>query len=44
MRLIQPRGFREEQLRTCLEEYSSLNVWSLDDNMNVLFGEDDLPV
>jgi len=44
MRLIQPRGFREEQLRTCLSEYSSLNVWSLDDNMNVLFGEDDLPV
>ena len=44
MRLIQPRGFREEQLRTCLDEYASLNVWSLDDNMNVLFGEDDLPV
>jgi len=42
MRLIQPRGFREEQLRTCLEEYASLNVWSLDDHMNVVFGEDDL--
>ena len=35
MRLIQPRGFREEQLRTCLDEYASLNVWSLDDNMNL---------
>ena len=44
MRLIQPRGFREEQLRTCLDEYSSLNVWSLDDSMNVFFGADDLPV
>ena len=41
--LIQPRGFRDEQLRACLEEYAALNVWSLDDTMNVYFGEDDLP-
>ena len=37
--LIAPRAYGTELLDACLEEYESLNVWQLDDEKNITFGE-----
>ena len=37
--LIAPKAFGKEMLDACLEEYESLNVWQLDAENNISFGE-----
>ena len=42
VRLIQPKGHSVEILKQCLDEYASLDVWSINDNFDISFGEHDL--
>jgi hypothetical protein len=37
--LIAQKAYGTELLDACLEEYASLNVWQLDDEKNISFGE-----
>lgn len=40
--LITPKGYSQEQLKACLDEYKGLNVFTVTEDYDVLFGEDDL--
>lgn len=42
IRLIQPKGHSVEMLKQCLDEYASLDVWSINENFDITFGEHDL--
>jgi hypothetical protein len=37
--VVARRAYGTELLDACLEEYESLNVWHLDEEKNITFGE-----
>ena len=42
LKLCTTRNYKQEQILACIEEYEMLNVWSRNDNNDVIFGEADI--